>query len=85
MIRAHAVRLWIGEDAMRLRATLTDDEGEVRLPRRLAAAAALGGEVEIAVADGRLELRRPGWSDRAAWDDACAGMAEAGDDRCRWD
>jgi hypothetical protein len=70
---------------MRLRVTLTDEDGELRLPRWLAASAALGGEVEVAVAEGRLELRRPGLADRAAWDDACAGMAEAGDDRCRWD
>jgi hypothetical protein len=70
---------------MRLRVTLTDEDGELRLPRWLAAAAGLGGEVEIVADDGRLELRRPGWSDRSGWDDACARMSEAGDDRCRWD
>jgi hypothetical protein len=70
---------------MRLTVRITDAEGEIALPRSLAAAAALGGEVEFAVRDGMLELRRPGWTRREGRDEAFAAAGAGGEQRLDWD
>jgi hypothetical protein len=70
---------------MGLRVKITDSEDEVALPRSLAAAAALHGEVEVVVRDGMVELRRPGWTPREGWDRAFAGPQSEDETRLDWD